>query len=470
MIRNRTRVLVATALAAGAALVASAVPAGAAAQPAGARPAVVRGDAWYLRNTLGSGPADVSFRYGTATDVALMGDWNGDGTATPGVVRGTTWHLRNSASAGAPDLSFGYGRTGDVPVAGDWDGDGIATPGVVRGTTWYLRNSTTGGVADVTFSFGVAGDRPVVGDWNGDGVVTAGVVRGGTTWYLRATNAATSIVSALAYGRPGDVPIAGDWDRTGTETPGVVRGNIWYVRNSTTSGIAHLSFSYGRTGDRPLVWKRVVTTVPAGLRGTEWSVLPTSRRVVALTFDAGANADGVAAILATLQSEGVPGTFFLTGAWVDRFPAEARRIGMRYPVANHSQTHPDFTTLTDAQIRAELDAARTRIASATGQDPRPLFRFPFGARDSRTIGVVNAASYGSIRWTVDTLGWRGTTGGQSVATVTKRVLDTAQPGQIVLMHVGSADDGSTLDADALPGIIRGLRERGYAFTTVRAAT
>jgi peptidoglycan/xylan/chitin deacetylase (PgdA/CDA1 family) len=54
--------------------------------------------------------------------------------------------------------------------------------------------------------------------------------------------------------------------------------------------------------------------------------------------------------------------------------------------------------------------------------------------------------------------------------VTKRVLDTAQPGQIVLMHVGSADDGSTLDADALPGIIRGLRERGYAFTTVRAAT
>jgi peptidoglycan/xylan/chitin deacetylase (PgdA/CDA1 family) len=53
--------------------------------------------------------------------------------------------------------------------------------------------------------------------------------------------------------------------------------------------------------------------------------------------------------------------------------------------------------------------------------------------------------------------------------VTERVLAAAQPGEIVLMHVGShPEDRSTLDADALPGIIAGLRQRGYTFITLDA--
>jgi peptidoglycan/xylan/chitin deacetylase (PgdA/CDA1 family) len=69
---------------------------------------------------------------------------------------------------------------------------------------------------------------------------------------------------------------------------------------------------------------------------------------------------------------------------------------------------------------------------------------------------------------VDTLGWQGTSGGQTVQRIVNRVLDTLQPGQIVLMHVGShPTDHSTLDADALPILISELRQRGYTFTTVR---
>ena len=40
---------------------------------------------------------------------------------------------------------------------------------------------------------------------------------------------------------------------------------------------------------------------PAGLGGRVWTVIPTHAKVVALTFDAGANADGVASILGTLS-------------------------------------------------------------------------------------------------------------------------------------------------------------------------
>lgn len=192
--------------------------------------------------------------------------------------------------------------------------------------------------------------------------------------------------------------------------------------------------------------------------------------MVALTFDAGANADGVPSILATLADQGVPGTFFLTGTWAERFPALARRIARRYPVANHSMTHPRFTTLSDAAIRTEVRRAAAAIATASGASVVPYFRFPYGDRDARTIDAVNRLGYVAVRWTVDTLGWEGRAAGITVSTVVDRVLGAARPGEIVLMHVGSnPDDGSTLDADALPRVIRELRERGYTFVTLPTA-
>jgi peptidoglycan/xylan/chitin deacetylase (PgdA/CDA1 family) len=207
------------------------------------------------------------------------------------------------------------------------------------------------------------------------------------------------------------------------------------------------------------------------LTATEWSRLPTSDPVVALTFDAGANADGVASILATLQQYGVPATFFLTGKWAQSFPDSAAQIGASpaHAVGNHSYDHPDLTTLTDAEVRAEVAQAQSAIASATGRDTHPLFRFPYGARDARTIGIVNSMGYGSIRWTVDTLGWQGTSGGQSVDSVVNRVMDAAGAGEIVLMHIGSAPDGSTLDASALPTVIQRLQAGGFRFVNLAQA-
>ena len=53
--------------------------------------------------------------------------------------------------------------------------------------------------------------------------------------------------------------------------------------------------------------------------------------------------------------------------------------------------------------------------------------------------------------------------------VIDRTLGAARAGEIVLMHVGSnPDDHTTLDAQALPAIIAGLRARGYHFVTLDA--
>ncbi len=210
--------------------------------------------------------------------------------------------------------------------------------------------------------------------------------------------------------------------------------------------------------------------VPAGLGGKDWTEVKTTSKIVALTFDAGANADAVDSILATLTAQHVPATFFLTGQFVRNYPAKSAaiaRAGER--IGDHSVSHPDFTTLTDAQIRAQVLDARNQIRSVTGADPWPWFRFPFGARDARTISAVNSTGFVPIRWTVDTLGWEGTSGGQTVQTVINRVLANLRPGEIVLMHCGSnPDDHSTLDADALPAVIAGLKARGYSFVTLDA--
>jgi peptidoglycan/xylan/chitin deacetylase (PgdA/CDA1 family) len=210
------------------------------------------------------------------------------------------------------------------------------------------------------------------------------------------------------------------------------------------------------------------SAIPPSLLGTEWDVLPTSAKVVALTFDCGANADGVPSILHTLRRSKTPATFFLTGRWATTYPDLARVLGARFAIGNHTFDHPDLTRLGPAAVRSELKRAEAAIRATTGRDPRPLFRFPYGARDARTISVVNDLGYGSIRWTVDTLGWKGMSGGQSVGSVRERVLTAQRAGAIILMHVGSAPDGSTLDAAALPSLIAAIETRGYRFVDLTA--
>lgn len=206
---------------------------------------------------------------------------------------------------------------------------------------------------------------------------------------------------------------------------------------------------------------------PVGLAGKDVEAVPGAGPSVALTFDAGANSAALPSILQTLAGAGVHGTFFLTGAWASANPAGvAAIVAGGHRVGNHSQSHPDFTGLPDTGIADQVRGAEQAIIAA-GADPRPLFRFPFGARDARTIAAVNNLGYIPVRWSVDTLGWKGTSGGVTAQQVVDRALSALQPGEIVLMHIGSnPDDGSTLDADALPQMIERMRQSGYGFVTL----
>ena len=205
---------------------------------------------------LGSPIGEITFQFGDPSDIAFVGDWDGDGVDTPGIRRGLIVQLRNSNSAGEPDTTFNFGTAGDVMIVGDWNGDGTDTLGLYRPTTaeWILRESNEPDAPTITFTFGTPLDgTPIAGDWDGDGIDTVGLYN--TTaapWTLRDRNAADSQDTTFSFGRPAeDRAIIGDWNGDCIDTPGVYRpsANRVYLGNANSSG-ADTSFLL----DEPNSW------------------------------------------------------------------------------------------------------------------------------------------------------------------------------------------------------------------------
>ena len=198
--------------------------------------------------------------------------------------------------------------------------------------------------------------------------------------------------------------------------------------------------------------------------------LATRQRVVALTLDAGGNADSAYRAFAELRRAHVPVTFFLTGRWVRLHPLLARAIGRNaaWSVGDHTVDHTSMPTLGPAPAPWEIVEAAREIERATGRDPKPLFRFPYGAETPSLDALVASLGYVDVRWTVDSLGWRGPCC-QTVAGIVRRVDAGLEPGAIVLMHIGSSG-GGTLDTDALAAVIRSIEARGYKLVALNASS
>jgi len=178
----------------------------------------------YLKNRLISDFADQDFFYGTAGDVPIAGDWDGNGTVTCGVYRpvNQTFFLRNTNTAGNADLAVVItgAQATDRPVVGRWvagslvTGVGLYRPGNGQ---FLLKNANVSGPADATFVMTTTGTvvAPVAGDWTRQGFAAVGVVVnvGGTIQFqLRTANTAGAPELRVNYGAPGDVPLIGNWD------------------------------------------------------------------------------------------------------------------------------------------------------------------------------------------------------------------------------------------------------------------
>nr|WP_214840637.1 LysM peptidoglycan-binding domain-containing protein [Exiguobacterium sp. s122] len=187
----------------------------------------------------------------------------------------------------------------------------------------------------------------------------------------------------------------------------------------------------------------------------------TTSKVVALTFDDGADGANTNKILDILAKNNVKATFFLTGSGANHHPQYIKNIAAKgHQLGNHSYTHPDFTKLTATQMKSELDRTEAIVKSLTGKTTKPLFRAPYGAVNSAVLNGVGAAGYGyTVQWNIDTIDWKGLTATQ----INTKVQTNIKPGSIVLMHTGAGAPGTPL---ALPTMISQLKAKGYKFVTV----
>jgi peptidoglycan/xylan/chitin deacetylase (PgdA/CDA1 family) len=191
---------------------------------------------------------------------------------------------------------------------------------------------------------------------------------------------------------------------------------------------------------------------------------------VALTFDAEHpdrpyEAGVTARILDALAASSVPAAFFLQGRWVEAEPALARRVAEDgHLVGNHSHHHARMTLLSRSGLRTDVLRAQRVILEATGVDPRPWFRCPFGAgaASRRVLDGLASLGYRDVSWDVDARDWAGYSPKGLERRIARMTLEAGDRA-IVLLHGWPPPTPA-----ALPGAIRRLTDAGATFVRLDA--
>ena len=203
----------------------------------------------------------------------------------------------------------------------------------------------------------------------------------------------------------------------------------------------------------------VMVNTTQGSRELPIYCVQTDQKKIALTFDAAWGNEDTADLLSILARNQIHATFFLTGSWIDAYPDDVKAIAAAgHDIGNHSQTHPEMSTLSKEQIRDELMQVHKNVKELTGQN-MCFFRPPYGDYNNLLIQTATECGYLSIQWDIDSLDWKNY-GIQSI--IDKTALNPElSNGSIILMH-----NGAKYTKDALETVISTLQSKGYEFVTL----
>jgi peptidoglycan/xylan/chitin deacetylase (PgdA/CDA1 family) len=187
-----------------------------------------------------------------------------------------------------------------------------------------------------------------------------------------------------------------------------------------------------------------------------------SEPIVALTFDDGPTARFTDEILAILREEGVKATFFAVGEALERNPAECQKIVAEgHDLGNHSYSHQRMVLKPYSFIQREIEQTDQLIRQC-GYEGEIHFRSPNGKKLVLLPYYLNRTGRKNIFWDVAPEGDRRVAA--DADRVVEYVLEETQPGSIILLHIMYRS--RVASREALPGIIQGLREKGYRFVTI----
>ncbi len=178
---------------------------------------------------------------------------------------------------------------------------------------------------------------------------------------------------------------------------------------------------------------------------------------IALTFNCAWDTNGLDELLELLEREEIYCTFFFVGEFAQRNPEAVRKIYNKgHETGNHSMYHTDPVNREFAEIVSDINVCNELLYSLTGTEPR-LYRAPSGSYDNKTIEAAESLGMTAIQWDTDSIDWKDISSRKIVDRVASKVTE----GSVVLFHLGK---DNTLDA--LPEIIRLLKNKGYSFSKV----
>lgn len=202
---------------------------------------------------------------------------------------------------------------------------------------------------------------------------------------------------------------------------------------------------------------RVSVSADEVLRG------PADRPYLSLVINAGSGFRPAVEILDVLADRRVRATFFLMGWWAERNPDIVQRIAAEgHEIASHGYQVFDLTTVSDAEVIADLERADAVIRGITGRSTRPLWSPSAGYRNARVDAIAARLGYRPILWSQDSADWREEA---TADLVLRRILAGAEPGAIIVLHLDSPQSGSATAA-VLGQAIDAIRARGLEPVTI----
>ncbi len=183
----------------------------------------------------------------------------------------------------------------------------------------------------------------------------------------------------------------------------------------------------------------------------------TEEKKIAISFDCAWGVDYTDSLLETMKNEQIKCTFFMVEFWTMRYQDYVKKISdAGHEIGTHSSTHPHMKKLGKDEIFSELKTSTKAIEKITGKKVE-VFRAPYGEYSDLLIETAENLGLYTIQWDVDSLDWKNL----SASEIQKRVVSKVKNGSIVLFH-----NQGLHTHEALPYIIKELKNQGYTFTTI----
>ena len=223
-----------------------------------------------------------------------------------------------------------------------------------------------------------------------------------------------------------------------------------------------------RTGKESGITATVTTKEPVDNIVQYYNVNSNGDKVIALTFDDGPWDKQTDEILDILEQNDAKATFFTVGQCISGHEKELQcAASMGCEIGTHTWDHAEgsgegvsLIKMSTDERKQEVQKGLEAIKNATGQEASTIFRCPGGNFDTSVATDLEGIVTAEIGWNVDTTDWK-----KPGADVIAQRIQSAGPGNIILMHDGGGDRSQTIEGlrQALPK----LKEQGYSFITVQ---